>query len=39
MTIDLYNTADVKKVRELLTKCDYKDVKEQKHIQLIISGF
>jgi hypothetical protein len=26
-------------VREILAKCDYKDVKEQKNIQLIISGF
>jgi len=30
---------DKTSVREILTKCDYKDVKEQLNKQLIISGF
>ena len=30
---------DKTSVREVLTKCDYKDVKEQKFKQLKISGF
>jgi len=30
---------DKTSVKEILTKCDYKDVKEQLNKQLIISGF
>ena len=30
---------DKSSVKEILTKCDYKDVKEQFNNQLLISGF